>query len=104
MSSGSQSATADRPDKRSIVAASMPKGETEAEAMVDARNANDSRREKWYPGEWQSDKRFGAMSKAEWEAQVKFAGLEGQIKDVSGIFTTDLLDEINKFDRAAIEK
>ena len=43
------------------------------------------------------------MSKAEWEAQVVFAGLEGQIKDVSPVFTTDLIEDINKFDRAAIE-
>ena len=69
---------------------SKPKGKTDAEALVEARKINNSRREKWYPGEWQSDKRFGAMSKAEWEAQVKFAGLEGQIKDVSRVFTTDL--------------
>ena len=44
------------------------------------------------------------MSKEEWEAQVKFAGLEGQIKDVTPVFTTDLLDDINNFDRAGIEK
>ena len=81
-----------------------PKGKSEAETMTEARKVNESRRDKWYAGAWQSDKRLGAMSKAEWEAQVKFAGLEGQIKDVTPIFTTDLLDDINKFDRAAIEK
>jgi NitT/TauT family transport system substrate-binding protein len=83
---------------------SKPKGKTDAEAMKEARLVNDSRREKWYPGDWQTDKRFGAMSKAEWEAQVKFAGLEDKIKDVTPIFTTDLIDDINKFDRAVIEK
>jgi NitT/TauT family transport system substrate-binding protein len=83
---------------------SKPKGKTDAEAMKEARHINDSRREKWYPGSWQTDKRFGAMSKEEWEAQVKFAGLEAQIKDVTPVFTTDLLDDVNKFDRAAIEK
>ena len=31
------------------------------------------------------------------------SAIEGQIKDVSPVFTTDLLDEINKFDRKAIE-
>lgn len=83
---------------------SKPKGKTDEEALKEARHINDSRRAKWYPAEWQSDKRLGAMSKVEWEAQVKFAGLEDQIKDVTPVFTTDLLDEINRFDRAAIEK
>jgi NitT/TauT family transport system substrate-binding protein len=81
-----------------------PKGKAEADIMTEARKINDSRREKWYPGPWQTDQRFGAMSKAEWEAQVKFAGLENQIKDVTPIFTTELIDDVNKFDRAAIEK
>lgn len=81
-----------------------PKGRSDAEIMAESRKINDSRREKWYPAAWQDDKRFGAMSKAEWEAQVKFAGLEKEIKDVSGMFTTDLLNEVNNFDHAAIEK
>ncbi|MCC7347411.1 MAG: ABC transporter substrate-binding protein [Variibacter sp.] len=83
---------------------SKPKGKTDAEALKEARHINDSRRAKWYAGEWQSDKRMGAMSKEEWEAQVRFAGLEDQIKDITPVFTTDLIDEINKFDKAAIEK
>jgi NitT/TauT family transport system substrate-binding protein len=83
---------------------SKPKGKDDAEIMREARVVNDSRRAKWYPGSWQNDHRFGAMSKSEREAQVKFAGLEDKIKDVTPIFTTDLLDDINKFDRAAIEK
>ena len=78
-------------------------GKTDQEAFAEARKIVNSRKDKWLPGEWQTDKRFGAMSKAEWEAQVVFAGLEGQIKDVSPVFTTDLIEDINKFDRAAIE-
>lgn len=81
-----------------------PKGKSDADAMREARVINESRREKWYPGDWQKDKRFGAMNQAEWEAQVKFVGLEDKIKDVTPYFTTELLDDINKFDRAAIEK
>ena len=38
----------------------------------------------------------------EWQAQVGFTGLEGQIKDIAPVFTTDLIDEINKFDADAI--
>ena len=83
---------------------SKPKGKTDAEALAEALNVVNSRKDKWLAGPGQADKRFGAMSKEEWEAQVKFVGLEDKVKDVSPIFTTDLIDDINKFDRAAIEK
>jgi len=81
---------------------SMPKGKSPAEALADARHIVDSRKDKWMPQSWQADKRFGAGSTAEWEAQVRFAGLSNEIKDVTPIFTNDLLDEINAFDRDAI--
>ena len=58
--------------------------------------------DKWFAGPAQPDKRLGAMSLEEWQAQVGFAGLEGQIKDVHPVFTTELIDEINKFDAEAI--
>jgi len=82
---------------------SKPKGKTDREAFTEAKKIVDSRKDKWFPGPWQTDKRFGAMSKEEWEAQVHFAGLDGQVKDVSSVFTNDLIDDINKFDRKAIE-
>ena len=41
---------------------------------------------------------------AQWEAQVEFAGLEDKIKDVTPFFTTEIIDEVNKFDREAIAK
>ncbi len=59
--------------------------------------------DKWFAAPGQPDKRFGAMSLEEWQAQVAFAGLEGQIKDVRPVFTDDLIDDVNKFDAAAIE-
>ena len=82
---------------------SKPKGKTEAEALVEARKVLDSRKDKWFPGAWQADKRFGGQSLEEWQAQVTFAGLDGKVKDLSKVFTTDILDEVNKFDRKAIE-
>jgi NitT/TauT family transport system substrate-binding protein len=82
---------------------SKPKGKTDQEAFAEAKKVVDSRKDKWFPGSWQTDKRMGAMSKAEWQAQVVFAGLQDQIKDVSPIFTTELLDAINAFDVKAIE-
>jgi NitT/TauT family transport system substrate-binding protein len=79
-----------------------PKGRSDAEAMTDALRIVNARKDKWLAAPWQKDKRMGAMDKAEWEAQVEFAGLTGQIKDISGIFTNDLIDEINAFDAAAV--
>ena len=81
---------------------SKPKGKSDEEAMREARLVVNSRKDKWMPGAWQADKRFGAMSKEEWEAHVRFAGLEGEIKDVSPMFTSEMLDEINAFERAPI--
>jgi NitT/TauT family transport system substrate-binding protein len=82
---------------------SKPKGKSDQEAFAEAKKVVDSRKDKWLPAAWQADKRFGAMSREEWEAQVAFSGLQGQVKDVSPLFTTELLDDVNKFDRAAIE-
>ena len=81
---------------------SKPKGKTDKEAFDEALKVVHSRMDKWFAGPAQPDKRMGAMSLDEWRAQVAFAGLEGQIKDVSPVFTTELIDEINKFDADAI--
>ena len=83
---------------------SKPKGKSDEEALKEARTVVNSRKDKWLPGAWQADKRFGAMTTDEWLQHVKFAGLENEIKDVSGVFTTELLDDINKFDRSPIGK
>jgi len=83
---------------------SKPKGKSDAQAFAEALKIVNSRKDKWLPGPWQADKRFGAMTNTEWQAQVHFAGLDAKIKDVGPVFTTDLLDAVNTFDRAAIEK
>jgi len=83
---------------------SKPKGKTDAQAFEEAKKVVNSRKDKWLPGAWQADKRFGAMTEDEWRGQVHFAGLDGKIHDVKPVFTNDLLDDINKFDRKAIEK
>src|SRR5215471_21418593 len=81
---------------------SKPKGKTDKEAFDEALKVVQSRMDKWFAGPTQPDKRMGAMSREEWQAQVAFAGLEGQVKDVSPVFTTELIDEINRFDADAI--
>jgi NitT/TauT family transport system substrate-binding protein len=45
---------------------------------------------------------FGRIAAPEWQDEVKFLGLEGKVKNVSELFTNDLIDEINKFDRDAV--
>ena len=81
-----------------------PKGKSDEEAMKEAMHVVNSRKDKWLPGSWSKDKRWGAHTKEEWEAQIAFAGLQDQIKDVAPFFTNDLIDEVNKFDAAAIVK
>ncbi len=45
---------------------------------------------------------FGRISPEEWEAEIGFLGLDGKIKDVTALYTNDLIDEINEFDRQAV--
>jgi NitT/TauT family transport system substrate-binding protein len=81
---------------------SKPKGRPEDQAMSEAKAIMQSRLDKWMPQPGQPDQRFGAQSQPQWEIQSRFAGTEGQIRDWPKVFTNDLLDEINAFDREAI--
>jgi NitT/TauT family transport system substrate-binding protein len=83
---------------------SKPKGKSDEQAMKEALHVVNSRKDKWFPSASQTDKRFGAMTEAEWKAEVQFVGVGDKVKDVSGIYTNALLDDVNNFDRAAIEK
>ncbi|OYX90301.1 MAG: hypothetical protein B7Y84_01725 [Azorhizobium sp. 32-67-21] len=81
---------------------SKPKGRSEQDAMKEALFILKARADKWMPQPWQTDQRFGAQSLEQWQAQVAFAGLQNEVKDVSGVSTTALLDEINAFDKAEV--
>jgi NitT/TauT family transport system substrate-binding protein len=83
---------------------SKPKGKSDEESMREALNILNNRKDKWFPGEWDADKRFGAQSEDQWKAQVEFVDLEDKIKDVKPFFTTEIIDEVNKFDREKIAK
>ena len=48
-------------------------------------------------------KKWGEMSAAEFKEEVDFMELSEKIKDVSGLFTNDLIDEINDFDSEKIK-
>jgi NitT/TauT family transport system substrate-binding protein len=81
-----------------------PKGKSEEEAMREALYILKVRKDKWFAAPWQADKRMGASTAEEWQAQVRFVELQDKIQDVAPLFTNDLLDEINDFDRAVIEE
>lgn len=83
---------------------SKPKGKSEQEAMTEALNILNNRKDKWFPGSWDPDQRLGAQSKEQWQAQLEFLGLADKIKDVTPFFTTEIIDDVNKFDREAIAK
>ena len=83
---------------------SRPKGKSDDEIMREALNVLNNRKDRWFPGSWDPDQRLGAQSKAQWEAQVRFAGVEDKIKDVTPFFTNEIIDDVNKFDREAIAK
>jgi NitT/TauT family transport system substrate-binding protein len=81
-----------------------PKGKSDADALKEALNVVNARKDKWIAAPWQKDKRMGAMDLSEFEAQVKFAGLADKLdtKTLASTFTNDLIDEINAFDADAV--
>lgn len=88
---------------------SKPKGKSEQEAMDDMLKILSTRRDKWFQPEGSPDKRMGASRKEQWEASVKFIGrlnpkVSEKIADVSKLYTNEVIDEANKFDRAAFEQ
>ncbi len=54
------------------------------------------------PASHHEDKRIGGSTLKEWQALVRFVQAEDKIKDASVLFTNELLDAVNKFDRKAI--
>jgi NitT/TauT family transport system substrate-binding protein len=88
---------------------SKPKGKSEEEALREALFVINVRKDKWFAGPWQADKRMGASSLEVWQEQVRFIGLQDKevpehIKDAAPLFTNDLIDEVNQFDRGAVER
>src|SRR5262249_16293708 len=84
---------------------SVPKGVPLEQAVQEAQRVLQARKDKWLPATGPgADPRIGGQTTQDWEAWLKFTGLEGQIKDPSTLFTNDLLDEVNAFDQAAIRK
>lgn len=80
-----------------------PKGKGEAEALKEAVHVMQTRIWKWLPSEQDEDKRIGGSTLRQWQAQVRFAGVQDKIPDANILFTNDILDDVNKFDRKAVE-
>ena len=81
---------------------SKPKGVDEAKALRDAVFVLKRRAAKWDPN-LGGDKRWGGMTAEEWKAYLTFFNVEGKV-DLSKIYTTELLDEANRFDKAKTEE
>ncbi len=80
-----------------------PKGKGDAEALRDALNVIKTRTWKWLPAEFHEDKRIGGSTLKEWQALVRFVSLQDKFPDANVLFTNELLDDVNKFDRKPIE-
>lgn len=85
-----------------------PKGKSDEEAMADMLKIISTRADKWFQPDSSPDKRMGASRKEQWEASVKYIGQinpkVAEIKDVAPLYTNDIIDEANKFDRRAFEE
>jgi NitT/TauT family transport system substrate-binding protein len=84
------------------------KGKTDEEQLKDMIKLLELRRDKWFPQSDAKDQRMGASSPAQWTASEKFAeGFDARLKgkkiDLSKLYTLEVLDEANKFDRKKFE-
>ena len=80
----------------------LPKGKTHEQAVADGAAALDVRKDKWFPDKSDADQRMGAQSEIEWTNAVKMMELEAKFKDAKKLYTNDIIDECNKFDKNAI--
>ncbi|MCC7346246.1 MAG: ABC transporter substrate-binding protein [Variibacter sp.] len=85
-----------------------PKGKTDEESFKEMIRILEVRRDKWFPQPTAKDQRMGALGPDQWEESRKFIGLLNpkveKVADVNKLFTTELLDDANKFDRKAFEE
>lgn len=89
---------------------SKPTGKTVEEARREMKFILKDRRENWMRRPDDPDQRFGASTAEEWRVHIAVASetsrnpdLAKQV-DVNKVFSNELLDEVNSFDKAAIVK
>ena len=80
----------------------LPKGKTQEQAVTDGVYALDVRKEKWFAEKSDADQRVGAQSEIEWVNAVKMMELEDKFKEPSKLYTNEIIDECNKFDKNAV--
>jgi NitT/TauT family transport system substrate-binding protein len=87
---------------------SKPKGKSEDEARKEMKFILKDRKENWMRRADDPDQRFGASSLAEWKAHIDVASETAKMPDLakqvdaSKVFSNELIDEVNAFDRKAI--
>jgi NitT/TauT family transport system substrate-binding protein len=85
---------------------SKPKGKTEEEARKELNFILKERKNNWMRRPDDPDQRFGASSLAEWKANIDITAetsknpkLAEELGDPSRLFSNELIDEVNAFDR-----
>jgi len=93
----------------SVYPESKPKGRTEDEARKELAFILKDRKNSWMRRPDDPDQRMGAMSLAEWKANIEMAAessknpkLAEELGDPNRLFSNELIDEINAFDKQAV--
>jgi NitT/TauT family transport system substrate-binding protein len=88
---------------------SRPKGRSEEEARKELNFILKDRRNNWMRRPDDPDQRMGASTLDEWRANIETAAeatknpkLADELGDANRLFTNELIDEINAFDKAAV--
>jgi len=88
---------------------SRPKGRSEAEARKELAFILKDRKNSWMRRPDDADQRMGASSLPEWKANIEMAAessknpkLAEELGDPNRLFSNELIDEINAFDRQAV--
>ncbi len=87
---------------------SKPKGKSEEEARKEMKFILKDRRENWMRRPDDADQRFGASSLDEWKAHIAVASETAKMPDLAQqvdaarVFSNELIDEVNAFDRKAV--
>lgn len=88
---------------------SKPKGKSEDEARKEIRFILKDRKDNWLRAPNDPDQRFGASNAAEWKTYIDITAdatknpkLAQEIGDPNKLFSNELIDEVNAFDRNAV--
>ena len=90
---------------------SKSRSKSDDESRKEVETILGQRKENWIRRPDDPDQRWGASSAEEWKTYVAIAAkstnnpqLPQQIGDLSNVYTNELVDEINNFDKAAVVK